>query len=188
MRQRLFAALAYLFLLNAAHVAVAQTLDVNAAIKAIDANVIFMRHALAPGIGDPDNFKVGDCATQRNLSDEGRAQAREIGTALKAAGLVFDKIYSSAWCRANETAQLLGNGPVETFSGLNSFFQAHAPQGKTLADLRRKLDQLPKDKITLMVTHQVIIQAITANSVSSGGMMVYNTKTKQALPALIAPN
>ena len=92
------------------------------AIDAVDANVVFMRHAVAPGFGDPDNFSLLDCSTQRNLDASGRKQARAIGASIQKSSIRFDKILSSEWCRCKETVQLLGIGQWQTFSGLNSFF------------------------------------------------------------------
>ncbi len=143
--------------------------------------VMFMRHALAPGMGDPDNFSINDCNTQRNLDDTGRAQARAIGTKLAAANINFSAIYSSYWCRCLETAQLLGLGAVTPFDGLNSFFQNHAPRDATLEKLRKKLDSLsPSAPASLMVTHAVIIRAITGLSVASGSVVIYDLKTGTA--------
>ena len=168
-----------LFTLSAPYLR-ADTPNISGPLTAINANVLFMRHALAPGFGDPTEFDVANCNTQRNLNDEGRAQAKAIGAALTASGLVFDAVYSSQWCRCQDTAELMNVGEVQTFPGLNSFFQSHAPKDKTLALLRDKLDQLPKDRLTLMVTHQVVIQAITNQSVSSGGLVAYNTRTQRS--------
>ena len=140
--------------------------------------VLFMRHALAPGFGDPDYFSIEDCHTQRNLDETGRAQAREIGAKLAAADIKFSAIYSSYWCRCLETAQLLGLGDVSPFDGLNSFFQSHAPRDATLAKLRQKLDSL--------VTHSVSIRAITGLSVASGGLVVYDLNTGTASELLLS--
>jgi broad specificity phosphatase PhoE len=143
--------------------------------------VMFMRHALAPGTGDPDDFSINDCNTQRNLDDTGRAQARSIGTKLAAAHIKFAAIYSSYWCRCRETAKLLGIGAVTPFDGLNSFFQDHAPRDVTLAKLHDKLDSLSRSShTTLMVTHYVTIRAITGVSVGSGGIVIYDLKTGTA--------
>ena len=140
--------------------------------------VLFMRHALAPGIGDPDNFSIKDCRTQRNLDETGRAQARAIGTKLAAADIKISAIYSSYWCRCLETAQLLDLGAVTPFDGLNSFFQNYAPRDAALAKLRRKLETLsPSAPASLMVTHAVIIRAITGLPVASGGVVIYDLKT-----------
>ena len=143
--------------------------------------VLFMRHALAPGFGDPDHFSIKDCNTQRNLDETGRAQARAIGEKLAAADIKFSAIYSSYWCRCLETAKLLGLGAVTPFEGLNSFFQSHAPQDATLAKLRQKLGSLSRSApASLMVTHSVTIRAITGMSVSSGGLVIYDLKTGTA--------
>ena len=146
----------------------------------INANLIFIRHALAPGFGDPENFSINDCSTQRNLSDEGIEQAKQIGIFLKKSNIVFSDILSSQWCRCKETAENLNIGKWEEFSGLNSFFEEHADRDKTLKLLYQKINNLPKDKITLMVTHQVVISAVTNIFTQSGGVVLYNSKTKQS--------
>ena len=76
--------------------------------------VLLMRHALAPGVGDPENFRLGDCSTQRNLSDEGRQDAQEIGQWLERREVKILRVESSRWCRAKETAQLLKIGKVRS--------------------------------------------------------------------------
>ena len=75
-------------------------------------NVFFLRHALAPGYGDPPDFSIDNCKTQRNLNTEGKDQATLIGKDLKNIGISFDKIYSSEWCRCTETASLINIGAV----------------------------------------------------------------------------
>ena len=149
-------------------------------INNIDANVIFMRHALAPGIGDPTNFKIGDCSTQRNLNQVGITQAVLIGKQLKENSIQFDKVYSSYWCRCYQTASLLDIGLVHKFSGLNSIFQNFVPRKETLKKLEQKLFELPSSSLVIFVTHQVNIQAITKKNVISGGMVAFNTSTKDA--------
>ena len=99
-------------------------------------NVIFLRHALAPGYGDPVEFNINSCKTQRNLNQEGRDQAISIGKRLKIEEVLFDKIYSSEWCRCIETATLLDIGEITMFSGLNSFFQDHYNKEETLTKLK----------------------------------------------------
>ena len=149
-------------------------------INNIDANVIFMRHALAPGIGDPTNFKIGDCSTQRNLNQVGITQAVLIGKQLKENSIQFGKVYSSYWCRCYQTASLLDIGLVHKFSGLNSIFQNFVPRKETLKKLEQKLFELPSSSLVIFVTHQVNIQAITKKNVISGGMVAFNTSTKEA--------
>ena len=140
--------------------------------------VLFMRNALAPGFGDPDYFSIKDCSTQRNLNETGRSQAQAIGVKLAAANIKFSGIYSSYWCRCLETARLLGLGAITPFDGLNSFFQNHAPREATLVKLRQKLDSWsPSAPASLMVTHSVIIRAITGISVASGGLVRYDLRT-----------
>ena len=97
------------------------TLPVRADDGRFVGTVIFLRHALAPGNGDPANFNLKDCPTQRNLDETGRMQARGIGKRIAAANLDLAGVYSSEWCRCLETALLLDLGPVTPFSGLNSF-------------------------------------------------------------------
>ena len=99
--------------------------------------VLMVRHARAPGTGDPDHIRLGDCATQRNLDDEGRAQARRLGTRLRAAGVAAAEVYSSQWCRCLETAALMDLGPVEELPALNSFHQRPADRQPNLKALRR---------------------------------------------------
>lgn len=81
--------------------------------------MLLLRHAHAPGFGDPTQFALGDCATQRNLDAAGRDQARHLGQSLRAAGVTGARTYSSQWCRALETARLLDLGPVEPLPALN---------------------------------------------------------------------
>ena len=88
-----------------------------------DGAIAIMRHALAPGTGDPSNFSLNECQTQRNLDQRGRAQARAIGRAFQERGVSFETILSSQWCRTLETAELLNLGPVTEAPALNSFFQ-----------------------------------------------------------------
>lgn len=85
--------------------------------------VVLLRHAIAPGTGDPENFQLDDCSTQRNLSEEGRQQAIAIGKAFQSRNVPVKAVLSSQWCRCLETAELMNVGPVEPFSALNSFFR-----------------------------------------------------------------
>ncbi|MGO2243052.1 MAG: histidine phosphatase family protein [Halomonas sp.] len=88
--------------------------------------VILMRHSLAPGIGDPPGFERGRCETQRNLSAAGRAQAQAAGRALREQDISIAAVYSSSWCRALDTAELMALGPVEPTPWLDSFFRGGA--------------------------------------------------------------
>jgi phosphohistidine phosphatase SixA len=134
-------------------------------------HVLLMRHALAPGTGDPAEFVLADCATQRNLSDAGRAQARRAGERLRAAGVRVDRVLSSRWCRALETARLLDVGPVEPFPPIDSFFEDRSEGPQRTAAVRAFLRGLG-DRTVLMVTHQVNITALTGIFPRSGEIIV----------------
>ena len=143
--------------------------------------VLLIRHALAPGFGDPQNFDLNDCSTQRNLDGEGREQAFRIGEKIKAARIKFSKIYSSQWCRCLETAKNMNLGEITLEPGLNSFFQGIVPKDKTLDRLRKRLESVEaKQELVLMITHQVTITAVTGITVSSGGAVAFNTKSGES--------
>ena len=147
--------------------------------KNISANVIFLRHALAPGVGDPENFIKEDCSTQRNLNDKGRLQARLIGNYLRSTNLKFSQILTSEWCRCIDTAKELNLGQWTTFSGLNSFFQVYEKKDQVMNKLQKKLDSLGYSDLALFVTHQVVISEQTGIMPRSGEMVLYNSITKQ---------
>jgi len=147
--------------------------------KNISANVIFLRHALAPGVGDPENFIKEDCSTQRNLNDKGRLQARLIGNYLRSTNLKFSQILTSEWCRCIDTAKELNLGQWTTFSGLNSFFQEYEKKDQVMNKLQKKLDSLGYSDLALFVTHQVVISQQTGIVPRSGEMVLYNSITKQ---------
>lgn len=131
--------------------------------------VVLLRHAEAPGVGDPPGFRIGDCATQRNLSDEGRAQARRVGERLRRMGIGQAAVRSSQWCRCLDTARLLGLGPVEEMPALNSFFGQSGRREERVAAVRRALAALPPDgPPVVLVTHQVTITALTGIHPASG--------------------
>ena len=147
--------------------------------KNISANVIFLRHALAPGVGDPENFIKEDCSTQRNLNDKGRLQARLIGNYLRSTNLKFSQILTSEWCRCIDTAKELNLGQWTTFPGLNSFFQVYEKKDQVMNKLQKKLDSLGYSDLALFVTHQVVISEQTGIVPRSGEMVLYNSITKQ---------
>ncbi len=147
--------------------------------KNISANVIFLRHALAPGVGDPENFIKEDCSTQRNLNNKGRMQARLIGNYLRSTNLKFSQILTSEWCRCIDTAKELNLGQWTTFSGLNSFFQEYEKKDQVMNKLQKKLDSLGHSDLALFVTHQVVISEQTGIVPRSGEMVLYNSITKQ---------
>jgi len=135
-------------------------------------HVVLMRHALAPGMGDPSEFALGDCSTQRNLSVEGRKQAARIGARFRANGLAAAQVLSSQWCRCLETAELLGLGPVEQLPVLNSFFQRPDRRNQQTEALKAWLDSQDLEGPLVLVTHQVNITALTGVYPASGEVVV----------------
>ena len=131
-----------------------------------------MRHAIAPGTGDPADFRIGDCGTQRNLDERGRTQARAVGAAIRAAGVEIDRVLTSQWCRSRETAELVGLGHVEEMPALNSFFEDRSTRDEQTRALREFLAGLPDGERVMLVTHQVNITALTGRGVSSGEVFV----------------
>jgi broad specificity phosphatase PhoE len=129
---------------------------------------VLIRHALAPGYSDPTNFNLRDCATQRNLNDEGRLQAKKIGQLFKQFGINTANVYSSQWCRCLETARLLDLGAVFELPALNSFFENFEQRDTQTMDFMRWIRDTPLDKPTILVSHQVNIAAITGYSPASG--------------------
>lgn len=134
---------------------------------------VLMRHAIAPGTGDPARFQLDDCSTQRNLSEEGRAQASRTGEAFREQNVTVQQVLSSEWCRCLDTAERLELGPVEAFSALNSFFEDRAKGPERTERLRSFMSEnRDAPQVTVMVTHFVNISAIAGSGVSSGEMVV----------------
>lgn len=131
-------------------------------------HITFMRHAWAPFEGAPKERvsaeTLGPCETQRNLDDKGRSDARALGDKLRAAGVTFDIVYTSKWCRCRETAELIMGRPVENLALINSYFtdpdKTRGPAQQ--AALKRYLNEtLPPSARALMVTHGSLIQDLT---------------------------
>lgn len=137
-------------------------------------HALLMRHAEAPGIGDPPDFRIDDCGTQRNLSSEGKAQASAIGERLRAHGIVQARVHSSLWCRCLDTARLLGFGAVEPEPALNSFFADASTAAAQTEALRVRLREATQNggPLPIFVTHQVNITALTGVVPDSGEMLV----------------
>ncbi|WP_397535329.1 histidine phosphatase family protein [Roseateles sp.] len=137
--------------------------------------VLAMRHALAPGTFDPPGFKLGDCSTQRNLDDAGRAQARAIGQRLKAAGLVPARVRSSPWCRCLETAEL-AFGRAEPWAALGSpHGGAEATNAQSLAQLRAGVQaavQQGGGRFEVWVTHMFVLNDLVGANTASGEGLV----------------
>lgn len=143
-----------------------------------------MRHALAPGTGDPANFQVDDCATQRNLDARGRAQARRAGDLFRAAGVSLDHLWSSQWCRCLETARLLGIGAVTERPELNSFFEARRRGPAQTAATRALLTALPPEETAILVTHFVNLRGLTGETATSGEIVVFRIAEDGAITVL----
>jgi phosphohistidine phosphatase SixA len=138
-------------------------------------HVALMRHAqTVPGTGDPPNFRIGDCSTQRNLAESGLAQARRFGAEFKRRGIVPAAIYVSEWCRAVDTGEAFGLGEVRTRpAALNSFFENRGARQASTAALRDLMDALPRGgPPVILVTHQVNVTAATGVFPASGETVI----------------
>lgn len=135
-------------------------------------HAVLMRHANAPGTGDPVDFTFGDCSTQRNLNNAGREQARRVGAWLREHGIDDRRVYTSRWCRCSETAALLDIGPVEPLDGLNSFFGDAYAEQEVMRRLRAFLREDQLDPPPVLVTHQVNITALTGVFPREGELVV----------------
>jgi phosphohistidine phosphatase SixA len=136
--------------------------------------VALLRHGDAPGRNEPRNFDLSDCSTQRNLSDEGRNEARQLGETLRGRGLSITKVLSSRWCRANETAALLKMGPVENDPAFDNLdFNKH--RSTALIDRERELIASWRGPgVLLIVTHSSNIKVLTGLDAEQGTMVVAN--------------
>lgn len=135
---------------------------------------VLLRHAIAPGTGDPPGMRIGACETQRNLSAEGRQQAGRIGELFRYNGIREASVHSSQWCRCLDTADLLGLGPVIRQPLLNSFF-GEPENGRAQTEaLRTWLTSRPSDLPLVLVTHQVNITGLTS-VVPRSGELVFAT-------------
>ena len=137
--------------------------------------IIFIRHAYAPGGGDPENFDINNCDTQRNLSDEGRDQAKEIGNFFIKNDIPIFKVFSSEWCRCKETAELAFTN-FETKDFLNSFFSAKFAKNRDtqMLDLKKYVDKFKGNKNLIFVTHYVVISEALDYAPSSGEIVISN--------------
>ena len=133
-----------------------------------DNHLVLIRHALAPGSGDPGPVDLNDCLTQRNLSEIGRQQAQSIGNLFKANSISTARIYTSQWCRCRETAELLNLGNVSDMVALNSFFQRPENEARQLTQFKEWLKTANLSHPTVLVTHQVVITGLTGYFPSSG--------------------
>ena len=138
-------------------------------------HILLMRHADAPGYGDPAGYQLDKCSTQRNLGEKGRQQAVVIGKWLENQGIPRANIISSPWCRCIDTANLLNKGPVNISPVLGSFFDDMSLEKQQTQDLEKliqgQLKENPKTSL-ILVTHHVNIQAYTGKVVNVGDMVL----------------
>ena len=135
--------------------------------------LIFIRHAYAPGSGDPINFDLNDCSTQRNLNKEGINQSKKIGNFFSKNKIQIDRVLSSEWCRCKDTAKFAFN-KYTTFNALNSFYDPRFEKNKDkqVMDLKKYILDLNSKKNIILITHFVVISEILNISASSGEIIV----------------
>ena len=135
--------------------------------------IIFIRHALAPGSGDPSNFQLGDCNTQRNLNIKGIEQSKKIGLFFNQNNIPIDEVLSSEWCRCKDTAKYAFSN-FKTYTALNSFFSEKFQKNKDkqILELLKFLEKWNDKKNLILVTHYVVILEITNQPVSSGEIVI----------------
>ncbi|CAG0995618.1 putative phosphoglycerate mutase [Burkholderiales bacterium] len=131
-------------------------------------HALLLRHAATgPGVGDPPGFRHGDCATQRNLSAEGREQARRLGERLASRGVAIGPVLSSRWCRCLDTARL-AFGRVEAWTPLDSFFGDRDDEPRRTAEVVDRATRWRGPGTLVLVTHQVNIVAATGVAPAMG--------------------
>ena len=141
--------------------------------------IIFIRHAYAPGGGDPNNFDINDCDTQRNLNDDGRLQSKKIGDFFKKNEISIEKVYSSEWCRCKETASIAFRS-FETKNFLNSFFSERFAENREnqVENFNKFINNWNGKGNLIFVTHYVVISEILNYAPSSGEIIVSDKQLK----------
>jgi phosphohistidine phosphatase SixA len=153
--------------------------DLSEQLKSPD-HVLLMRHARAPGVGDPANYTLRDCKSQRNLDSEGRAQAKTVGNWLRKNGVDKAEVHSSAWCRCKDTAELLAFGDVTVQPSLGSFFDEMHKASERNQALQLFIAGKMKakgDKALILVTHHVNIFEFMGENIASGDMVLAKVNT-----------
>ncbi len=135
--------------------------------------LVFIRHAIAPGNGDPNNFDINDCSTQRNLNENGIEESKKIGLFFKNNKIKIDKVLSSQWCRCKDTAKYAFKN-FKTFDALNSFYDEKfaANEAKQIKDLKNYIKRWNSDKNLVLITHFVVISSILNTGASSGEIII----------------
>jgi broad specificity phosphatase PhoE len=141
--------------------------------------VILMRHASTePGLGDPKGFRIGDCSTQRNLSEAGRAEARRVGERFRKERIRVHKVYTSPWCRCHETA-MLAFGKAEDWTPLSSTFDMQDREPEFTERVKQRIaqyDRHPPPGNVVMVTHNVNIAALSRQSVAPAELVIMRSQ------------
>ena len=165
----------FLFLLNKISLASENIVE----ILKKENNIIFIRHAIAPGNGDPSNFDISDCSTQRNLSKNGELQALKIGNFFKKNDIKITEVLSSEWCRCKNTAKI-AFGNYETKNFLNSFYDDRFSENKDkqILEFQKFIRNWNKTGNLVFVTHYVVISEILNKATSSGEIVITDYKLK----------
>ena len=139
--------------------------------------IVLIRHALAPGSGDPINFNLNDCSTQRNLNIKGIEQSKKIGSFFTKNNILIDQVLSSEWCRCKDTAKFAFKD-FKTFNALNSFFSPKFQKNKEkqMQDLLKYLNDWKSKKNLILVTHYVVILQTLDKAIKSGEMIIVDKK------------
>ena len=140
-------------------------------------NIIFIRHSLAPGSGDPENINLNDCKTQRNLNSEGIKQSKKIGNFFKKNNIRVEHIFSSEWCRCKDTAFYAFEN-FKTFDALNSFYSEkfYKNKNKQIKKLKKFINDWDDSSNLVLVTHYVVILEILGIGAGSGEIIISNKK------------
>ncbi|WP_246742459.1 histidine phosphatase family protein [Microvirga splendida] len=146
--------------------------------------VALFRHARAPGTGDPANFQLDDCSTQRNLSEEGRQQAQRIGDAFRSRQVPVERVLSSRWCRALDTARLAFGALAQPAPPLDSFFSGREQEPSQTAAARRIIEGWDSTGVLVLVTHQVNITALTGVFPSEGEALVLRPRASSGFDVI----
>jgi phosphohistidine phosphatase SixA len=150
--------------------------------------IVLFRHALAPGTGDPPGFRLDDCSTQRNLNDEGRAQARRIGEAFRQRRIEVGAVWSSQWCRTRDTADLAFPGRRVDQPAFNSFFGKPDTAPDQTRRARQLLTAWRGPGVLVVSTHQVNITGITGVVPASGeGIVLRSTHSGLEVIGRLSP-
>ena len=133
--------------------------------------VVLMRHAVTtPGVGDPPGFRLDDCSTQRNLTDEGRRDARRVGEAFRERSIVVEDVLSSPWCRCIETGKL-AFGKAEASAALSNLFTHPQNRDRQISEMRELISALRTGN-RVLVSHGATVLALTGVSLGTAEMLV----------------